>query len=304
METKTAAPRCRALVTGASSGIGREIARGLVAEGAEVLMPVRNRERAERAIRSIRDSVPDAALTPFDLDLADLGSVERLVITLRRRTAPIDLLVLNAGVVLLGEGVRRETVDGFELTFQSNFLGHAALTLGLLPLLRESGTRVVVQCSLAAARSRLDEPLFSPHRRFRAFRAYRQSKLALGLFGMALHRRSGEQGWGITVQLCHPGIVPGSEVAPAIRRMAPRAVERLVVARLGHSPADAARTALAAAASGAGEPRLHAPSGRWGFSGAAIEREPFASVADEREARRVWAETLALLGPRFAIESA
>jgi short-subunit dehydrogenase len=86
--------------------VGREIARALAAAGAYVLLPVRNRGRGEAAVRSILDSVPDAALQICDLDLADFGSVAALGEALRAEGLPIDLYVMNAGIIALGDAER------------------------------------------------------------------------------------------------------------------------------------------------------------------------------------------------------
>jgi NAD(P)-dependent dehydrogenase (short-subunit alcohol dehydrogenase family) len=136
-----------AVITGGSSGIGLEIAHGLAAAGARIVLPVRNAAKGDRASAAIRDRLKGA---PVDvkteaLDLARLDTVHALA--RRLASGPVDVLVLNAGIVTLGEHGRRLTPDGFELNFQTNFLGHAALLLDLLPTLRRCGTRVIVQCS-------------------------------------------------------------------------------------------------------------------------------------------------------------
>lgn len=291
----------RALVTGASGGIGLEIGRGLAMAGWEVLLAVRNRERGEAAATSIVQSAPDARVALLDIDLASLASVDRLVSKLLEAGGPIELLVLNAGIVNLGEREPRCTDDGFELTFQSNYLGHAALTLGLLPLLRAGKARVVVQSSLAAARGRFrveDQPA---ERRFHPFQAYRRSKIALGMFGLELARRSAAEEWGISVQFCHPGIAPGSGIAPSLRKRLPRWLERRA-GRLGNPPTVAAQTALAAADSEASVPRLFAPSGWFGLAGRPRERDPFSTFGDERQGRELWLQTTALLEARASAE--
>src|SRR5690606_37312225 len=97
------------------------------------------------------------------------------------------------------------TCDGFELTFQTNYLAHVALTLALLPLLRAGNARIAVQCSLAAADARVPwgelnaraRGESSGARAYHPFRAYRTSKVALGLFGVELARRSAAAGWGL-----------------------------------------------------------------------------------------------------------
>ncbi|QTX04096.1 SDR family NAD(P)-dependent oxidoreductase [Agromyces archimandritae] len=152
--------------------------RALAASGTEVLVPVRNREKRERAAAGIRSSAPEARIALADLDLARLDSVRAFA---GGPHEPVGLLVLNAGVVTAGEHGASTTADGFDLAMQTNFLGHAELVLGMLPRLREAGTRVVVQSSLAAAFGRI------PGRRLasgadaaaRSLRGYRRSKIAL-----------------------------------------------------------------------------------------------------------------------------
>src|SRR4029078_9421058 len=99
-----------ALVTGASDGIGLELARHLTRAGAEVLTPVRNQAKAPAAAGRIGGDV-----RVLELDLASLASVERLAATLLAEGRPIDVLINNAGVMTPPE--RRATEDGFELQF-------------------------------------------------------------------------------------------------------------------------------------------------------------------------------------------
>lgn len=232
----------RALVTGASSGVGLQIARALAAEGAHVILPVRNRDRGDAARRSIRESVPDASLELRDLDLADFASVAALGEALRAEAEPIELYVMNAGMILLGDRERHVTVDGHELHLQTNFLGHAALTRELFPLLRAGRARVAVELSLAAStRGRLDD--LECERRYSAWRAYSGSKRAFGLWGVELARRSAAEGWGLNVNLCHPGVAPDTGIAAGMRRQ-PKGAESggraQLARRLGNTPAQAA----------------------------------------------------------------
>ncbi|GAA2975665.1 NAD(P)-dependent dehydrogenase (short-subunit alcohol dehydrogenase family) [Microbacterium terrae] len=282
-----------ALVTGASSGVGLEIARALAAAGARVIMPVRSRARGDAAIARIRETVPDAAVELRDLDLTRLESVAAVAEELIAEEDPIDLLVLNAGIVLLGDPVRHVTPDGFEAHFQTNFLGHYALTRALLPLLRSSRTRVAVQCSLAAARGHVPWRDLQSTERYAPLRAYASSKMLLGLFAVELARRSAADHWGLAVNLCHPGVVPDTGIAPAIREKQGTGAGARLAARLGHSPASAARTALAAlrAEYGTAEivgPRMFAPAGAFGMSGPPREQRPFHTLTDRSDGARAW----------------
>ena len=236
-----------ALVTGASDGVGVEIARGFAVAGADLVLPVRNPDKGGQAIDMIRAGAPDVGVSLRDLDLARLASVDALAAALRTERAALDIVVLNAGIVLLGDPERHVSADGFELHFQTNFLGHFALTTALLPLLQERGTRIVVQLSLAAAVARPDWNDLQSERRYSPLRAYGASKAALGLFAYELARRSAAEGWGISVQLSHPGVVPDTGIAPAMRARQRSDAGRRVAQRLGNTPAQAAQPALRAA---------------------------------------------------------
>jgi NAD(P)-dependent dehydrogenase (short-subunit alcohol dehydrogenase family) len=201
----------RAVVTGASDGMGLGMAASLAAAGAEVLMPVRNRAKGEAAVATIRATVPDARLGLRDLDLSSLASVAELAGQLVDEAVPIDLLVNNAGVMTPPE--RQSTVDGHELQLGTNHLGHFALTGRLLPLLRAGRARVTSQSSVAARRGTIHWADLDWKRSYDGMAAYRQSKIACGLFGLELSRRSAAAGWGITSNVSHPGVAPTSLLA-------------------------------------------------------------------------------------------
>ncbi|MGO1590555.1 MAG: SDR family NAD(P)-dependent oxidoreductase [Ancrocorticia sp.] len=285
-----------ALITGGNSGIGLEIARKLALAGCSLMLPVRNRERGEKAARVIRASAPEAHIHVLDMDLADLASVNRLAAQLVEQREAINLCILNAGSVMLADGGRRETKDGFELTFQTNYLGHFALVQGLLPCLRSGAARVVPQISLATRNGAINWEDLQAKREYHSFTAYRQSKVALGLFGMELDRRSREECWGVTVQLCHPGVVPGSGIAPRLRAMFPQPIVHWAERHLGNPPRTAAEPALAASvAESDGAPAMFAPKNWGGIAGAPRATEPFDVLDDPAAAVRLWTESERLL---------
>lgn len=276
----------RALVTGASDGIGLEIARGLAGAGAEVLMPVRDAAKGERAAARIREGDADAELAPDVLDLARLDSVRALVARLVDDGRPIDRVVLNAGIVLLGDPERHLSVDGYELHFQTNFLGHAVLVLGILPLLLAAPEpRIAVQLSLAAASARLDLDDEFVTGRYTPLRAYGASKLALGLFAAELGRRHAAD--GLRVGLCHPGIAPDTGIAADLRAKASPGRQRLS-RRLGNTPRQAAQPALVAVTTDVAPGRLIAPAGMFRLAGPPVAAPLPRRLGDEAGAARVW----------------
>lgn len=295
----------RALVTGASDGIGVRIAAHLAAAGAEVVMPARNASKLAVAQDRIRVEHPGALLEAESLDLSSLASVSALGERLVRDGRPIDLLVANAGV--MSPPSRTTTVDGFELQFGTNHLGHVALVATLLPLLRAAGARVVVQTSIAARRARVQWDDLQSERSYDAMRAYGQSKLAPALFALELGRRSEAAGWGISTAISHPGVAPTSLLAarPEMGRSADTTAVRLIrwLSARGWvvgTPETAAYPAILAATDPAGAGRCAGPTWRLGVGGPAGWIDPWPSLTDDAEARRVWDESLGLTGARFA----
>ena len=200
-----------ALVTGASDGVGLEIAARLARAGAEILMPVRNQRKGDAAAARIRERTESSSIRVLHLDLASLDSTATLADRLMSEGRPIDLLIANAGI--MNPPTRRETADGLELQLATNHLGHFALIAQLLPLLVEAKAHVTSQVSVAANQGVVnwDDPNWQ--RGYDPMKAYSSSKIALGLFGMELHRRSAAAGWGLRSNLSHPGITPTNLLA-------------------------------------------------------------------------------------------
>lgn len=295
----------RALITGASDGMGRVMARRLAAAGAEVILPVRSRRKGEAAAAGIRAAVPGARLELRELDLSSLASVAALGEALRAEGRPVHLLIANAGV--MQPPARQTTADGHELQLGTNHLGHVALVAHLLPLLREGGARVVSQISVAARRGRIPWEDLQGERRYDAMRAYAASKIALGLFGLELERRSRAGGWGVTSILSHPGVAPTSLLAarPELGRsgdtVSVRAIRWLSRHRVLVGTAEsAALPALRAATDpriGGGE--LIGPSGPGHLGGPPAPQPLYRTLRDPEEARRVWEVSEQLTGTRL-----
>lgn len=294
----------RALVTGASDGMGLVIATRLAAAGAELLLPVRNRAKGAAAVDTIRAAAPDARVTLHDLDLSSLRSVAALGETLTAAGDPIHLLVNNAGVMTPPD--RQTTADGFELQWGTNHLGHVALTSHLMPLLRDGNARVVSQISVAAASGSINWDDLNWEEKYDGMAAYRQSKIAFGLWGLELQRRSLAEGWGITSTLSHPGVAPSNLLAarPEVgRATAVRARSMIVLmSRLGlaGTVASAALPALLAATSGL-PGKLYSPSGPGRVGGAPAEQELYRTLRDPAEAARVWEVSQQLTGTPFPV---
>jgi NAD(P)-dependent dehydrogenase (short-subunit alcohol dehydrogenase family) len=190
----------RAVVTGASSGIGVETARALAGAGAKVVLAVRDLAAGERAAADITRTT-NARVAVGKLDLADLGSVRAFVAAWR---GPLHVLVNNAGVMACPE---QHTREGWELQFATNHLGHFALAAGLRPALAAArGARVVTVSSSAHLRSPVVfEDVHFERRPYDPWAAYGQSKTANILFAVEASTRWRSD--GITANALMPGAI-------------------------------------------------------------------------------------------------
>lgn len=192
-----------ALVTGANSGIGLDTARALAQHGASVVLACRTPAKAEAARASIVAAGATGDVLVLTLDLSDLASVHRAADEYAAGHKRLDLLVNNAGVMAVP---KQQTADGFEMQLGTNHLGHVALTARLLgPLLATEGSRVVNVSSMAHRFGRIDFDDLQSERRYSAWRAYGQSKLANLLFTYELQRRLDAVGATTIAVAAHPG---------------------------------------------------------------------------------------------------
>jgi protochlorophyllide reductase len=222
-----------ALVTGASSGLGLETARALLARGATVILGCRDHGRAEQARQQLQATAANGGGTieSLSLDLAQLTSVRQAAAELADRHGRLDLLINNAGVMGLP---RTLTADGFEMQLGVNHLGHFALTQALLPLMvNRRDSRVVTVTSGAQYFGRIAFDDLQGERRYDRWVAYSQSKLANVMMTLELQDRLQQQGHPTLALAAHPGIArtnlqpssvaaSGSRIEPlAYRLMAP-----------------------------------------------------------------------------------
>ncbi|MEV0949570.1 SDR family oxidoreductase [Promicromonospora sp. NPDC050249] len=295
----------RAVVTGASDGIGLGLAERLARAGAELVLPVRNPAKGRAATDRLRAAVPGVVVTTRPADLASLESVAALADGLLAEGRPIDLLVANAGVMT--PPARTTTADGFELQLGTNHLGHMALVGHLLPLLSSSRARVTTMSSAAARFGRLDWDDLNSERDYSPVRAYNLSKLAQLMFALELDRRSRAHGWGIVSNAAHPGTTYtglytagpglGSPEPPRIDAV----MRRLLGLRIFVQPVEqgllpALQAATDAAADGG---TFYGPDGIGHFTGGSARQRVYRAATDEVAAARLWAVSEEMTGVRF-----
>lgn len=194
------------LITGATDGLGRQVAENLAETGATLLLHGRHRAKGEEVLTSIYRATGNSRLHYYNADLSSLAEVRRLAETITADRTRLDVLVNNAG---LGAGPRpreRETsADGHELRFAVNYLAPFLLSHRLLPLLRRAAeergeARIVNVASAAQKAIDFADPMLEEG--YDGMRAYSQSKLALMMFTFDL---AGElRGSGVSVNALHP----------------------------------------------------------------------------------------------------
>jgi len=274
----------RVLVSGATSGIGKETARGLARLGAEVVVVGRSPDKTEAVVEELRQSTGNPRVASLLCDLSSIAEVRRLAAEVERRYGVLHVLVNNAG----GMNPKREvTVDGFERTFAVNHLAYFVLANALLPALRKGAPARIVQVASEAHRgvgfrpARLDFDDLQAERGYSAFDIYGRSKLANILHTRELARRAGA---GVTANCLHPGFVASGFLdKPGLWR----AVKPLAYLFALDNVAGA-RTSIYLASS----PEVAEVTGEY-FSNCR-PRRPTRAAQDDEAARRLWEVSEAL----------
>ena len=192
----------RIIVTGPTSGIGKEIARRLARDGAEVILACRDVKRGEQTAEQIAHEAAVDRPAVIPVDTSSPVSVSEFAREFKQRYDRLDVLVNNAGVLC---PQRQTSVDGIELTFATNVIGYYLMTNELLDVLRRSAhARVVNVASTFAGNLDLDDPQFQ-RRPYDGMHAYAQSKACDRMLTWAFARRLADT--GISVNAMAPGLV-------------------------------------------------------------------------------------------------
>ena len=292
----------RAVVTGATSGLGEATAVELARHGAHVVLTARDAARGGRARAAVLGAAPGASVEVAALDLADLESVRAFAAD--HGTEPLDLLVNNAGVMAVPA---RRTVDGFELQMATNHLGPFALTGLLMPaLLRRPGGRVVTVSSFLHWFGALGHGDLMSEQSYDPWRVYARTKLANLLFMRELARRAtgaGLDGHGFVSAAAHPGYSRTNlqYVGPRMAgRRGAEAVMKVGNALLGQSATTGALPQLRAAT----DPQVRSgdyfgPRGLGEQRGLPRRVRMSADARDDLAARLLWEASEDLTGVRY-----
>jgi NAD(P)-dependent dehydrogenase (short-subunit alcohol dehydrogenase family) len=289
-----------AVITGASGGLGLQVATVLAGRGASVVLACRDPAKAGAAADRIRaaaskqhTSGPTAHRQPnvvvVRLDLASLDSVRGAAGEIRDLYPGLDLLINNAAVM---RPPYRRTADGFELTFGTNHLGHFALTGLLLDrLLARPGSRVVTVSSVGHREGvmRFDDLQFE--RGYHADHAYAQSKLANLLFSYELAERLQRAGLQTTALAAHPGVASTGLFRwdPLLTRALISHAMRPLTFRVVHSAQRGALPILRAATDPtAGNGQYYGPSRRNECTGLPMLVQSSSRSHDQADMQRLW----------------
>jgi NAD(P)-dependent dehydrogenase (short-subunit alcohol dehydrogenase family) len=192
------------IITGATSGVGKEMAFGLAGLGADLVLACRDLERGGQTAAEIAQRTGRPAPAVMQLDASSQASIREFAGAYRQTHTRLDVLVNNAAVNT--GAVRQTSADGIELTFATNVLGYHLLTAELLDLLQAGApARLINVASTFASDLDLDDLQFE-HRTFEGGKAYAQSKACNRLLTWAQARRL--DGSGVTANAMTPGLVP------------------------------------------------------------------------------------------------
>lgn len=193
------------LVTGASSGIGKEIARGLAQKGAHVIIACRNPEKGQSTLEEIKKTAHSTAVDLLLVDLSSQDEIRNFAKAIHERYPKLDVLINNAATILTK---KKLSVDGIEMTLATNYLAPFLLSQLLLDLLKLSSKnnnlgRIINISSTSQKWGFLDiDDLQFKHRKYNFIKSYVQSKLLLNIMTMEMARRL--EG-SINVNALHPG---------------------------------------------------------------------------------------------------
>lgn len=298
----------RVLITGANSGIGYHAAFTLARKGAHVILACRNRSKGEAALRRLTTEAPGTTAELAILDLASLAGIRDFAARELHQRRPLHILINNAGVMAPPQ--RLQTVDGFEVQFGTNVLGHFALTGLLFPALQQAAVesaeapRIVTIASIAHKRGSLNFDDLQYKQNYAPMRTYQQSKLANVMLALEMDRRLRADGDNILSVAAHPGVANTNLFQTgdrsAFENAARKVVGHLIGAFLNSDVEGALPTLYAATAPEAAGGDYYGPKGFQEMRGEEIGLADIAPQAmDTAAAARLWNTCEELTGIKF-----
>lgn len=243
----------RVIITGPTSGVGKEIAIQLAELGAEVILACRDIKKGNKVASEITRRTGASKLVVMQVDTSSQKSIREFAREFRRRYRRLDVLINNAGGNR-GTLPKINNVDGIELTFATNVLGYFLLTQELLEVLQRSEpARIVNVASSYASDLDLDDLQFE-RRPFESFRAYAQSKACNRMLTWGFARRL--KGSGVTANAMTPGLITETEL---YRNSSPELIQRLTQYSGGRTSAQGADTTVWLAS----DPEMEGVSGKF-----------------------------------------
>lgn len=264
----------RAVVTGATAGIGFETAKALGLLGADVIVVGRSPDKTQATVAELK-RLTQANIDSFLADLSSLKDLQRVGREIVAKYDTLHVLVNNAGGINMS---REVTVDGYERTFATNHLGYFVLTAALLPALQKGApSRIVNVASEAHRGTQLNFDDLMAERGYSAFPVYGRSKLANILFTRHLAQRL--VGTGVTANCLHPGVVDSQFIKgkTGLWKLAGQIGGLFMI-----SPEAGAKTSVYLASS----PEVQGVSGQY-FDKCRTKR-PTARAQDDEVAKRLW----------------
>ncbi|MGZ5283233.1 MAG: SDR family oxidoreductase [Bacteroidia bacterium] len=268
-----------ALITGGNAGIGKETAIGIAKTGATIIIGCRNEERGLAAVEEIKKASNNNNVELLLIDLASFKSVRNAVKEFKERFGQLHILVNNAGVFFRH---REETEDGFEKTFQTNYLSHFLLTHLLLDTLKASAPARIINVASKHSGIKINFDDLQTTKNYTFFKAVGPTKLGLIMFTKELAKRL--EGTGVTVNSLHPGLAKTNllnDINPVIK---------FIVHLISQSPKKSAETSIYLATS----PEVENVSGK--YFEKKKQAKTLANANNEADNKRLWNISMKLAG--------
>ena len=287
-----------AIVTGANSGLGKEITIGLLKIEVKVIMACRNIKKAENTKLEIIKTIPSADIEIMELDLTSLTSVRSFAKSFCDKHNQLNLLIENAGI-MIPPFVKTE--DGFESQMGVNYFSHFLLTNLLMPILNKTeGARITTTSSIAHQNGRINFDNLNAEISYSKMEAYSQSKLACLMFAYELQRRLSKADSNVIAVSAHPG-VSNTNLFSHI----PKFIQILMIPLLPfftHPPKNAAMPMLyAALGKSVNGGDYFGPLGYKGMKGKAGKVNSKPHALDKDVAKKLWEVSEKLTGEKFDI---